>query len=94
MDALVNCGKPVVGTVAMRPWTVLSYDEDANFFQAVALATNEDSKNLGALVAFNDRILPRFWIRKVTPNVLHAFGTTACGELGALLNNQPYFYNM
>lgn len=93
MDALVNCGKPVVGTGAMRPWTDLSYDGDANFFQAVALAANEDSKDRGSLVAFNNRILSGFWVTKFTPNVPDAFGSTAGGELGSFLNNMPYFYN-
>jgi L-asparaginase len=93
MDALVNCGKPVVGTGAMRPWTDMSYDGDANFFQAVTLAANENSKNRGALAAFNDRILSGFWITKLTPNVPDAFGVTAVGKLGAFLNNLQYFYN-
>jgi L-asparaginase len=93
MDALVNCGKPVVGTGAMRPWTDLSYDGDAKFFQAVALATNEDSKHRGAMVAFNDRILSGFWVTKLIPNVPDAFGSTAKEDLGAFLNNMPYFYN-
>jgi L-asparaginase len=77
----------------MRSWTYLSYDGEANFFQAVALAANEDSSNRGAMVAFNDRILSGFWVTKLTPNVPDAFGSTATGELGAFLNNLPYFYN-
>jgi L-asparaginase len=92
MDALVNCEKPVVGTGAMRPWTDLSYDGDANFFQAVALAANHDSRNRGALIAFNNRILSGFWATKLSPNVPDAFGSTSTGELGAFLNNMPYFY--
>ncbi|RDW73571.1 asparaginase [Coleophoma cylindrospora] len=93
MDALVNCGKPVVGTGAMRPWTGLSYDGDANFFQAVALAASEDSKNRGSMIAFNNRILSAFWATKLSPNVPDAFGSTSAGELGAFLNNMPYFYS-
>lgn len=93
MDLLVNCRKPVVGVGAMRPYTDLSYDGDANFFQAVALAANPDARDRGVLVAFSDRILPGFWVTKMTPNVPDAFGETALGDLGAFLNNLPYFYN-
>jgi len=93
MDALVNCGKPVVGTGTMRPWTDFSYDGDANIFQVVALPANEDFQHRGAMVAFNDRILSEFWVTKLTPNDPDAFGSTATGELGAFLNNMLYFNN-
>jgi len=92
MDALVNCEKPVVGTGAMRPWTALSYDGDANFFQAVALAASPSARNRGALIAFNNRILSGFWATKISPNVLDAFGSTSGGELGTFLNYMPYFF--
>jgi L-asparaginase len=93
MDALVNCGKPIVGTGTMRPWTDFSYDGDANIFQVVALPANEDFQHRGAMVAFNDRILSEFWVTKLTPNDPDAFGSTATGELGAFLNNMLYFNN-
>jgi L-asparaginase len=92
MDALVNCEKPVVGTGAMRPWSGLSYDGDANFFQAVSLAASNDGRSRGTLIAFNNRILSAFWATKLSPNVPDAFGSTSTGELGAFLNNMPYFY--
>lgn len=93
MDLLVNCHKPVVGVGAMRPWTDLSFDGDANFFQAVALAASPASRDRGGLVAFADKIFPSFWVTKLIPNEPDAFGVTAFGELGAFLNNLPYFYN-
>ena len=92
-DALVNCGgKTVVGTGAMRPWTGLSYDGDANFFQAVALAASPKARGRGTLIAFNNRILSGFWATKMQPNVPDAFASTSGGEMGAFLNNLPYFY--
>jgi L-asparaginase len=75
----------------MRPWTGLSYDEDANFFQAVALAASEDARNRDALISFNNRILSGFWATKVSPNVPDAFGTTSTSELGVFLKKLPYF---
>jgi L-asparaginase len=37
MDSLVNCGKPIVGSGAMRPYTHLSFDGDANFFDTCSI---------------------------------------------------------
>ncbi|KAF2201093.1 Asparaginase/glutaminase [Delitschia confertaspora ATCC 74209] len=93
MDLLINCGKPIVGVGSMRPWTYLSFDGDANFFQAVMLAGNPDSRNRGVMVALNDRILQGFWTTKLTATTPDAFGQVMGGELGAFLNNMPYFYN-
>ena len=88
----MNCENPVVGTGAMRPYTGQSYDGDANFFQAVALAASEKARNRDALIAFNNRILSGFWATKPSPNVPVAFGSTSSGERGAFLNNIPNFY--
>lgn len=93
MDLLVNCGKPVIGVGAMRPWTHLSFDGDANFFQAAVLAANPDSRNRGVMVAFNNRIIPGFWVTKMHSTNPNAFGPTALGDLGIFINNMPYFYN-
>ncbi|KAF2704926.1 Asparaginase/glutaminase [Pleomassaria siparia CBS 279.74] len=93
LDLLVNCGKPIVGVGAMRPWTHLSFDGDANFFQGVMLAANPDSRNRGVMVAFNNRIIPGFWVTKLHSTNPNAFGPTALGDLGAFVNNMPYFYN-
>ena len=93
MDLLVNCDKPVVGVGAMRPWTHLSFDGDANFFQAVMLASNPDSRGRGAMVAFDDRIIPGFWASKLHSTNPDAFGAVAGGDYGAFVNSMPYFFN-
>lgn len=93
MDSLVNCGKPIVATGAMRPFTHLSYDGDANFFDAVMLAANPESRDRGLLVAFNSRIIPGYWVTKLHSTNPNAFGPTATGDLGLFVNSLPVFYN-
>lgn len=93
LDSLVNCGKPIVGTGAMRPWTHLSYDGDANFFDAVMLAASPESRNRGVMVAFNARIIPGYWVTKLHSTNPNAFGATAGGDLGLFINSLPIFFN-
>lgn len=93
LDLLVNCGKPIVGVGAMRPWTHISFDGDANFFQGAVLAANPDSRDRGVMVAFNDRIIPGFWVTKLHSTNPNAFRPTAGGDLGQFINSLPYFYN-
>ncbi|EOA81776.1 uncharacterized protein SETTUDRAFT_61335, partial [Exserohilum turcica Et28A] len=93
MDSLVNCGKPVVGTGSMRPFTHLSYEGDANFFNAVMLAASPASRDRGVMVAFNARIIPGYWVTKLHSTNPDAFGATAGGDLGIFINSLPVFFN-
>ncbi|KZM23427.1 cellular amino acid metabolic process [Ascochyta rabiei] len=93
MDSLVNCGKPIVAVGSMRPWTYLSYDGDANFFDGVKLAATPEARNRGVMVAFNARIIPGYWATKLHSTNPDAFGATATGDLGLFINSLPVFYN-
>jgi L-asparaginase len=93
MDSLVNCGKPIVASGAMRPFTHLSFDGDANFFDAVMLAASPESRNRGLMVAFNARIIPGYWATKLHSTNPNAFGPTAGGDLGMFINSLPVFFN-
>lgn len=93
MDSLVNCGKPIVAIGSMRPWTHLSFDGNANFFDGVMLAASPESRNRGVMVAFNARIIPGYWATKLHSTNPDAFGATATGDLGIFINSLPVFYN-
>ncbi|KAJ4307542.1 hypothetical protein N0V94_009698 [Neodidymelliopsis sp. IMI 364377] len=93
MDSLIDCGKPIVAVGAMRPFTHLSPDGDANFFNAVTLAVAPDARDRGVLVAFNARIIPGYWVTKLHSTNPDAFGATATGDLGLFINSLPVFYN-
>ena len=93
LDSLVNCEKPVVGTGSMRPFTHLSYEGDANFFDAVMLAASPAARNRGAMVAFNARIIPGYWATKLHSTNPDAFGANAGGDLGIFINSLPVFYS-
>lgn len=93
MDSLVNCGKPIVAVGSMRPWTHLSFDGDANFFDGVMLAATPESRNRGLMVVFNARIIPGYWATKLHSTNPDAFGPTATGDLGIFINSLPVFYN-
>lgn len=93
MDNLINCGKPIVGVGAMRPFTHLSYDGDSNFFDAVVLAASPESRDRGLMVAFNSRIIPGYWVTKLHSTNPDAFGASAGGDLGLFINGSPIFFN-
>lgn len=93
MDSLVNCGKPIVGTGSMRPWTHIGFEGNANFYDAVTLAASPEARNRGLMVAFNARIIPGYWVTKEHSTNPNAFGPTAGGDLGIFINSLPVFFN-
>ncbi|KAJ5357302.1 hypothetical protein N7541_004460 [Penicillium brevicompactum] len=92
LDATVNCGKPIVFVGSMRPSTAISADGPMNLLQGVTVAADEDSKDRGALVVLNDRIVSAFWATKTNANTMDTFKAYEQGSLGFIVSNKPYFY--
>ncbi|KAK2630261.1 hypothetical protein QTJ16_001081 [Diplocarpon rosae] len=77
---------------AMRPATALSADGPFNLLEAVTVAGDPCSKNRGALVVLNDRIVSAYYVTKTNANTLDAFVAYEQGSLGSLVSNKPYYY--
>ncbi|PCG88791.1 L-asparaginase, type II [Penicillium occitanis (nom. inval.)] len=92
IDATVNCGKPVVVVGAMRPATAVSADGPFNLLEAVTVAASPLSRNRGALVVFNDRIVSAYYATKINANTLDTFKAPEMGNLGELISDIPYYF--
>ncbi|KAG4431242.1 hypothetical protein IFR05_013283 [Cadophora sp. M221] len=92
LDATVNCGKPVVIVGAMRPATAISADGPFNLLEAVTVAASPSSRDRGALVVLNDRIISSYYVTKTNANTMDTFKSVEMGNLGALLSNSPYYF--
>ena len=92
LDLTVNCSKPIVATGAMRPESYISHDGPSNFYQAIAVAADLKSRDRGALIVFNDRIVSAFWGLKTNGNTPDTFKALEQGNLGACLGGQPYWF--
>jgi L-asparaginase len=92
LDATVNCGKPVIIVGAMRPATAISADGPFNLLEAVAVAINPASRNRGAMVVMNDRIVSAYYVTKTNANTMDTFKAYEQGNLGSLISNIPYFF--
>jgi L-asparaginase len=53
-DLTVRSQKPVVFTGAMRPWTVIGSDAQANLFNAIVLAASRATTCFGSVLMLND----------------------------------------
>lgn len=84
--------KPIVLCGSMRPSTAISSDGPMNLYQAIMIAAEPESKGRGILVAFNDRIISGYFLKKSNANSLDTFNAIGQGYLGNFVNNRIYYY--
>lgn len=92
LQSTLRTYKPIVLCGSMRPSTAISSDGPMNLYQAIVIASNEESKGRGILVAFNDRIISGHFLKKSNANSLDTFNAIGQGYLGNFVNNQIYYY--
>lgn len=88
----IKSEKPVVLVGAMRPSTAMSADGPKNLYNAVALASNPESKGKGVMVAMNDRIESARYVSKLHALNTQAFGSPSSGDMGYILDGRVIFY--
>ena len=92
-DLVVESPKPVVFTGSMRISTDVGYDGVSNLIGAIRAASSEACRNLGVLVAFNDRIYSARHVQKTESQAPDAFDAPGVGPLGTLTGSQVRVYS-
>ncbi|KPM39652.1 hypothetical protein AK830_g6906 [Neonectria ditissima] len=92
VDLTLNCSKPFVATGSMRPNSALSPDGPFNFYDAVRAAIHPESRDRGAMIAFNDHLVSAFYGTKTNGNTVSTFLATDQGYIGQFIASQPYYF--
>jgi L-asparaginase len=92
LNLVVKSRKPVVLTAAMRPSTALSADGPLNFFNAVAVAANQDAAGRGVLVVVNDWIHGASSLTKASTTAVQTFLSPLRGLVGVVAYGEAEFY--
>jgi L-asparaginase len=88
---LVYAGEaPIVFTGAMRPASAPGADGPANLLDAVTVAAEPETANLGVLVAFAGRIHAARAARKVDSTAPDAFGSPRLGPIGRVQEGRAH----
>ncbi|MEK3732314.1 MULTISPECIES: asparaginase [Paenibacillus] len=82
LDLTVQSDKPVVITGAMRPWTVVGSDAQANLYNAIKLAASGRTESFGTVLMLNDTIHPARGVTKTDANRMDTFQTPMLGAIG------------
>jgi L-asparaginase len=92
LNLTVHSEKPIVITVAQRPYNARSSDAQMNLLDAVRLACAPASRGKGALVAFNGEINAAREVTKTNTYHLQTFRTRDLGLLGYIDPDKVEFY--
>jgi L-asparaginase len=92
LNLVVKTTKPVVLTASMRPSTALSADGPLNFYNAVAVAANEEAEGRGVLVVINDWIHGASSLTKTSTTAVQTFLSPLRGLVGTVAYGQAEFY--
>lgn len=81
LNLVINQEKPIVITGSQRSLGNLGSDVQMNLKQAVQVASDRKSRNLGVLVLFNEQIYTASKVRKIHASNVAGFGS---GKIGAV----------
>jgi L-asparaginase len=93
LNLVVKSKKPVVMTASMRPSTALSADGPLNFFNAVAVAANQEAVGRGVLVVVNDWIHGAASLTKTSTTAVQTFLSPVRGLIGTVAYGVADFYH-
>lgn len=82
LDLTVRSPKPVVVTGAMRPWTVIGSDAQANLFNAIVTAASGKTEWFGTVLMLNDEIHAAREVAKTSSLRMDTFQSPEVGVLG------------
>jgi len=92
LNLTVKSDRPVILVGSMRPATAISADGPLNLYNAVALASQKNSRGRGVLVILNERIHGARDVTKTNTTNVDTFRSPELGCLGYVLDGRSAFY--
>lgn len=92
LNLVIKSLKPVVVVGAMRPVGTMSNDGPKNLYNAVVLASSDESIGQGVLVCLNDTINSSRDVTKTNTTLQDSFKSPELGYLGYIYDKRSCFY--
>src|SRR5690625_2886368 len=92
LSLTVESNKPVVLVGAMRAATAMSQDGNRNLLDAVTVASDRKSEDIGVVVAMNEFIFDARSVEKTNTTNVSAFASRSFGPIGVVFDNKVTYY--
>lgn len=92
LDLTISDERPVVVTGSQRGPTVMGTDAFVNLRQAIILASDIQSRNMGTVVLFNERIFSARYVKKKHASNVAGFTSFGFGYLGVVDQEHVFIY--
>ena len=93
LNLVEKTDKPIVVVGSMRPGTAMSADGMLNLYNAVAVASDKQSRGKGVLVTMNDEIQSGRDVSKAVNIKTEAF-KSAWGPMGMVVEGKSYWFRL
>lgn len=93
LNLVERTNKPIVVVGSMRPGTAMSADGMLNLYNAVAVASDKQSRGKGVLVTLNDEIQSGRDVSKTINFKTEAF-KSAWGPMGMVVEGKSYWFRL
>lgn len=92
LNLVVKDNRPVVLTGAMRSATSISADGPKNLYDAIVVASSDESKGKGVIVCFNESIFDPREVTKTSSTKVNGFKAPETGPLGEVFDGKVTYY--
>lgn len=92
LSLTVDSDKPVVLVGAMRPATAISADGNRNLLDAVTVAADEKSQDIGTVVAMNEKVFAARDVTKTSTTNVATFQSNDFGPIGLVHSGKVDYY--
>jgi len=92
LDLTINDERPVIVTGSQKSPSDIGTDVYSNLRNSFLVASDEQAKNMGTCVVFDERILHAKYVKKTHTSSTNAFGSIGYGMLGYIDNDEVVIY--
>jgi len=92
LELTINDTRPIVVTGSQKSPNDVGTDVYSNLRNALLVASDEQSRNIGTCVVFNEKIINSKYVKKVHTSSIDAFGSIGYGILGYIDNDEVNIY--
>lgn len=92
LELTIHDERPIIVTGSQKSPGDIGTDVYSNLRNSLLVASNEEAKNIGVCVVFNEKIIHSKYVKKMHSSSINGFGAIGYGMLGFIDNDEVIIY--